>query len=141
MRKGYTILGVLLVLIIVSILAIGALPEFRRIMRRAEMGEVRGMVDSIRAGARQYVFKQGTIATLALSSDPPPADVWDQLNIDVDPNAVCAYTIVDLSIPARRWLQVDSSGDWLYRYELPDDSDGGDKNSSNADYRYIQDLP
>lgn len=134
MRKGYSLIGVLIVVIIVSILSIGAIPSFNRIIRRAEMKEVKDMVDSVRAGARQFVLKRGAIGILSITAP----DYWDQLNVDVDTNAVCAYTIVSGGTTTRQ-LRVESSGLLLYTYDLPNGP--GTLNAGNPDARYVQDLP
>lgn len=136
-KKGYTLVGVLIVVVIVGILATIAIPGFRQIIRRYELEEVRHMFEATRAGAKDYDFRIG-IGNLPTAAP----QCWEALNVNLPDNPICEYTIVAGGSTNRR-LQVRSrpSGAWiwLYRYDLPNGP--GAINGGNTDQKYIQDLP
>lgn len=136
MKKGYTIVDILVIVVVLGVLATITLPVYNKIIRRARMREVVTLIALTRVGARYYDGKYG------ITSLTTPGNIA-ALNVDLPPDPVCTYEIVDLDDPPqdppRRWLQVNSSGDWLYRYQLPTGS--GTINTDNPDSRYVQDLP
>lgn len=131
MKKGYTIVDVLVVIVVLATLAAIAVPVYSRIIRRASMREVVTLIALTRVGARYYDGKYG-ISALATPGN------LSTLSVDVPPGTVCTYSIV-AGGTTNRQLQVDSSGDWLYTYDLPNGP--GTINADNPDARYIQDLP
>lgn len=131
MKKAYTIVDVLLIVIILAILAAIVTPAYNKVVRRSELKEVRTLVELTRAGARYYHGKYG------ITSITPPANL-SVLNVTVPPDAKCTYSIVSGGTTGRQ-LQVTSSNGLLYTYDLPDGP--GAINGVNPDARYVQDLP
>lgn len=137
MKKAYTLIGVLIVVVILGILATGAIPSLRQIIRRTELKEVRSVVEAVISGARYYELKYGTITTLPLYDSGTQKD-WPALNVELPNNPVCAYEILDGGTTGKQ-LRVNSDGVWLYTYDLPRGL--GAINAGNSDAKYVRELP
>ncbi|MCM8779626.1 MAG: type IV pilin-like G/H family protein [Candidatus Omnitrophica bacterium] len=79
MKKGFTLLELLIVIIIIGVLAVIALTQYRNLSERARMGEAKSVIGSIRTAQRVYHEENGAFATSdinALSTyiTVPPAD-------------------------------------------------------------------
>lgn len=132
MKKGYTLIDVLIVVVVLGVLATIAIPAYRMIIRRAELKEVKNTVELARAGAKYYDLKHG------ISGLTTPGSL-STLKVDVPDDSECTYTIVDGGGGIRR-LEVRRKSDnvLLYDYDLPD---GPGSIKSTSDARYLQDLP
>lgn len=121
--------------VILGILATGAIPSFRQIIRRTELKEVRNVVEAVISGARHYELKRGNLTTLTTASP----DCWYALNVELPDNPFCTYAIVIVGGTGRRLNVYSPSAQWLYRYYLP--RGPGAINGANPDAKYVQDLP
>lgn len=135
MKKGYTLIDVLIIVVILGVLVTVAIPAYRRIIRRAELREVRNLLELTRAGARYYHLKYDI--TDIDTSEGQDA-VFRSLRVDIPADSNCIYQIV--AIGTTRQLQVIRRSDsaLLYTYDLPD---AGGSIQKTSDERYLQDLP
>lgn len=86
-KKGFTLLEVLIVVIIIGILAAIALPQYTTTLEKSKSAEAATNVGSIRAALDRYWYQNGAITTTI-----------GNLDID-DPNSVTnklyTYTVTD----------------------------------------------
>ena len=86
-KKGFTLLEVLIVVIIIGILAAIALPQYMTSIEKARSGEAANNIGSLRTAIDRYWYQNGSITTNI-----------DNLDID-NPNSITnklyAYTITD----------------------------------------------
>ena len=77
MKKGFTLLELLIVIIIIGVLAVVALTQYKNLTERARSSEAREMINGIRTAERVYFEDHGnfapTIADLGDVIQPPPA--------------------------------------------------------------------
>jgi prepilin-type N-terminal cleavage/methylation domain-containing protein len=135
MKRGFTLVEIMTVLVIIVILASLGIPMFYKATREAELAEVELMVDMVSAGARYYDFKYGFA-----SFDPSagPVVYWKALNVDLPPHSECQYTIIAEGGKKKLLVESMPTGKvpwiWLYKYELPKDTNPSDNiNSANTD--------
>ena len=130
MKKAFTTIELIIVMVILGIIASVALPGYSRIKKRMEYKEASGILELVRAGAKYYDLKYG-IAAL----DPTAGPLWTHLKIDDPPAANLGYAIV-----AGPDLQISNTGgDVLYTYTLPD---GPGATTAEEDAAYLPaDLP
>lgn len=136
MRKGYTVIDVLIIVVILGVLATVAIPAYRMIVRHSQLREVRNLVELTRAGARYYSNKHGITAIDPSKGQPA---VWNSLRIDLPASPYCTYQITSPNATTRR-LEVtrNSDGALLYTYDLPN---GPGAVQATTDARYLNDLP
>ncbi len=74
-RKGFTLLELIIVVIVIGILASIALPRFIRVAERARMAEAKSILDSLRSSQMRYLaqWNSYTGTTTLLDAPPPPA--------------------------------------------------------------------
>ncbi|MDP8216322.1 MAG: prepilin-type N-terminal cleavage/methylation domain-containing protein [Candidatus Kaelpia imicola] len=102
--KGFTMLEVLIVIIIIAILATFAIPQYLKASKRAIASEAVTTLGALRGGLARYYQEYNT-----LTSD---LDELDVDNPDDVPNANFSYTI-------------DTGSDDLSDYELTADGESG----------------
>lgn len=77
MKKGFTLLELLIVIIIIGVLAVVALTQYRNLSERARMSEAKSVIGAIRTAERIYHEDQGsftpTLADLDAYIDVPPS--------------------------------------------------------------------
>jgi prepilin-type N-terminal cleavage/methylation domain-containing protein len=113
MKKAYTLVEIIVVVVILSILASIALPGFKMIKKRIEYKETSGVVGLVRAGAKYYDLKYG------LTELPAGDNAWTYLKVDKPSDVYLVYEIVDDA--GVKYMRIkNQSGDLLYSYKLPD---------------------
>lgn len=132
MKKAYTIIDVLIIVVILAILAAVVVPAYNKVVRRSELKEVRTLVELTRAGAKYYHGKYW------ITSITTPANL-SVLNVTVPSDAKCTYSIVS-GAGNTRILEVRRTSDnvLLYTYQLPN---GPGVVQATTDARYLEDLP
>ena len=131
MKKAFTLIELLIVLVILAIITAFVLPGYGNIRRRAEYREASSLLNLVRAGAKYYDLKYG-ISHLALGG----VAAWPAMRVD-DPSSSAHLTYDIIAGPA---LQVSNpDGDVLYTYTLPD---GPGALTADADTAFLPaDLP
>jgi prepilin-type N-terminal cleavage/methylation domain-containing protein len=130
MKKAFTLVEILIVIVVLGILAAFLLPGYGNIRKRAEYREASGLLNLVRAGAKYYDLKYG-INHLALGG----AGAWDAMRVDEPSTAHLTYNII-----AGPELEIRSpDGNVLYTYRLPD---GPGVTTADPDTAYLPgDLP
>lgn len=77
MKKGFTLLELLIVIIIIGVLAVVALTQYRNLSERARSSEAKTTIGGIRTAEKIYMEDTSTFATTALTQlgayiTPPP---------------------------------------------------------------------
>ena len=70
-RKGFTLLELIIVVIVIGILASVALPRFIRVTERARIGEAKSILGTIRSSQLRYLGQWNAYATNVVSLDVP----------------------------------------------------------------------
>lgn len=126
LKKGFTLLEVLIVVIIIGILAAIAMPQYVSTIEKARSGEAVANIGSVRTAVDRYWYQNGSITT-----DPDDLDI-DNPNLIT--NKLYTYTITDdgttastraYTINAARtaggnsywvkWVQTNNNSAGLYR--------------------------
>ena len=89
MKKGLTLIELVVVLVVIAIIASLAIPSFKGIIRNTYISEVYGMASLIISGARYYDFKYDFDNFDATD----PSQYWGALNVNIPNNAKCRYEI------------------------------------------------
>lgn len=111
MKKAFTLVETLMVLVILGILSAFLLPGYEKIKKRAEYRETTGLLNLVRAGAKYYDLKYGINH---LSAGGTAA--WPAMRVNEPTDAKLTYVIV--AGPA---LEIrNPNGNLLYTYTLPD---------------------
>jgi prepilin-type N-terminal cleavage/methylation domain-containing protein len=132
MKRGFTLIEMLTVVIVLSILATVSLPIYNRVKKRIEYRETSGVLELVRAGAKYYDLKYG-ISVLS-SGDP----AWTQLKVDKPAWLNLVYSIEDSA--GTKYMRIrNKNNNLLYSYRLPD---GPGSKTAHADTAYLPaDLP
>ena len=87
-RRGFTLLELLIVVVIIGILATFAIPQFLKATERAKVGKAKNALGLISQGEKMYFADQGDYLDVTLGGDFSPLDEYieiaDQLNADGD---------------------------------------------------------
>jgi len=77
-RKGFTLLELIIVVIVIGILASIALPRFIRVAERARIAEAKSILDALRSSQMRYLAQWNTYTgvTGMLDTPPPPAKYY-----------------------------------------------------------------
>ena len=124
--KGFTLLEVLIVVIIIGILATIALPQYIRTLEKARSSEAVANVGSIRASLDRYWYQVGSITTdLGQVDIDNPNDVTNKLYTyavtdDGTTSSIRKYTVtatrtVGTETYTVTWIQTDNETGKLYR--------------------------
>ena len=134
-RKGFTLLELLIVVIVIGILAAIALPQYMSTIERSKAGEAMANIGAIRSSLDRYWYESG--GDLSGATLPDSADENDT-TLDINnPNAVTnklyTYSISGLSASGDRaytvtatrtargetynvwWIQTDNNTGALYK--------------------------
>ena len=135
MKKAFTTIEIMIVMVILAIIASIALPGYVEFKKRIEYKEASGILELVRAGAKYYDLKYG-IAAL----DPTAGPLWTHLKVDDPSSAHLVYSIVTGPAAGESDLQISNTdGDVLYTYTLPD---GPGATTAEPDVAYLPtDLP
>lgn len=87
LKKGFTLLEVLIVVIIIGILVAIALPQYTNTLEKSKSAEAAANVGSLRAALDRYWYQNGSITTTISN-----LDIDDPNNIT---NKLYTYTITD----------------------------------------------
>jgi prepilin-type N-terminal cleavage/methylation domain-containing protein len=130
MKKAFTTIEVLVVVVILGILVSIAIPGYSRLKKSTEYREALGFLELVRAGAKYYDLKYG------ISGLPTGTGAWTALKIDEPAGPQLNYAIIS---GPRLEIQ-NQTGAWLYRYNLVNGTT--QKRTGHADYQYLpKDLP
>ncbi len=130
MKKAFTMIEILVVLLILGILISISIPGYSRLKKRTEYKEASGILELVRAGAKYYDLKYG------VSGLPTGSSAWAALKIDEPAGPQLTYEVV-----TGPKLEIkNKGGDWLYRYHL--ETGAVERNTGHDDYAYLPgDLP
>ncbi|PIP67654.1 MAG: hypothetical protein COW92_05325 [Candidatus Omnitrophica bacterium CG22_combo_CG10-13_8_21_14_all_43_16] len=98
-RKGFTLLEVLIVVIIIGILAAIALPQYTATIEKSRSAEAATNVGSIRAALDRYWYQTNNMSTATLPADGS-AGTLDIDNPNAVTNKLYSYALSDLSADA-----------------------------------------
>jgi len=131
-KKGFTIIEIIAVVIILGILAAISLPVYNKIIKRTGFKEVASIVSLVRAGAKYYDLKYD------LSALQGNATTWDVLKVDAPTTSTGANLTYAMTGGATPVLEVSYGGNTIYTYDLQ----AGTGTKSGADSTYLPaDLP
>jgi len=113
MKKGFTLIEIIVILLIFGILATISFPLYNKTIKRTGFKEVVNIVSLVKAGAKYYVLKYGAAGL------PANETAWDCLKVDKPSDSGAKLTYVITSSGAGNpALQVSYDGSILYEYDL-----------------------
>lgn len=95
MRKGFTLLEILIVIIIIAILATFAIPQYIRASKRAIASEAVSVIGSIKGAMARYYQEHGVTTTNLdnLDIDNPNEVVGHNFTYTIGGSGITGYTI------------------------------------------------
>jgi prepilin-type N-terminal cleavage/methylation domain-containing protein len=113
MKRAFTLVEMMIVIIIISIITTFGLPSYHKMKKTIEYKEASGIVGMVRAAAGYYYMQYGDFDDLQLG-----AGAWDDLNIEQPDGDKLTYEIADDA--GVKYIRIRNlSGDLLYSYKLP----------------------
>jgi len=112
MKRGFTLIEVMIVVVILGLLVSITLPMYSKVIRRTGFKEVSGIVNLVRAGAKYYDLKYDLSAF-----DANDTTAWNFLKVDKpwDSGIGLTYVLTGGTSPV---LEVSYDGNLLYQYDL-----------------------
>ncbi len=103
-KKGFTLVELLMVVIIIGILVTLAVPNYYRSIERAKAGKAKAAMDAIRKGELQYrAFNDTYSDDLAdLEAYDLPKDLWDNASDGDWTYTITTFTASELVIDSAR---------------------------------------
>lgn len=104
MKKAFTLVELLIVIVIIGILATMAVPLYQKMVDKARWAEPRIMMDNIRKMELVYYMQYGEYADCGSGVDPNWA--WEKIGIDspnANPNRKFTYDVLD-DIDSSKWF-------------------------------------
>jgi prepilin-type N-terminal cleavage/methylation domain-containing protein len=135
MKKSFTIIELVIVIVILGIFAMVSFPMYNKIIKRTGFKEVASIVNLVRAGAKYYDLKYD------LSNLPAGETAWGGLKVDkpAASGAELTYTITASETTGNPELEVSYDDSLLYEYDLITET-GAPTEDPNAAY-LPADLP
>lgn len=99
LRKGFTLLEVLIVVIIIGILAAIALPQYTSTLEKARSAEAVSNIGSLRTSFDRYWYEKSSTAAAYVAAT---LDTLDVDNPNSDTSAKFTYTLTDSSTLAAK---------------------------------------
>ncbi|MFC1667273.1 prepilin-type N-terminal cleavage/methylation domain-containing protein [Candidatus Omnitrophota bacterium] len=130
LKKGFTLLEVLIVVIIIGVLAAIALPQYVNTIEKARSAEATGHIGALRSSMDRYWYEQGALASSYAAAS------WANLDVDNpnnDSGRLFNYTLTDTGTMATKaytiraerigktsthwvqWTQTDNNTGRLYK--------------------------
>jgi prepilin-type N-terminal cleavage/methylation domain-containing protein len=93
-KKGFTLLELIIVIIVIGILASIALPRYLRVAERSRMAEGKSILGTLRGAQLRYQAEHGnyTDTASALDADMTTSRYFDDATVDTDPTAIASVT-------------------------------------------------
>jgi len=119
-KKGFTLLELIIVVIVIGILASIALPRFVRVAERARIAEAKTILDALRSSQMRYLAQWNTYTGTATNLDtpvPPPKYFTFVTN-------ACSSTIGSNAIATATRNTVENPGGAFVGYTVTITADG-----------------
>ena len=98
MKKGFTLLEILIVIIIIAILATFAIPQYIRAAKRAIASEAISVIGSIKGALARYYQEHGALPeTFSSGEDSWPLDIDDPASVAGGANFSYTVSVTDSS--------------------------------------------
>ncbi len=93
-RKGFTLIELMIVVVIIGILAALAIPRFMKSTTKAKQSEAKQILKQIYTMQHTYRQANSTYGDAGLTSVPGAVFTFPQIGVDIQSSAVYAYSIV-----------------------------------------------
>ena len=87
-RRGYTLIEVLIVVVIIGVLAAIAIPKFSETKRKAQVAAMKSALRRARVEAESYFAVNNTYVGLPLISTPP-------VSLGINPNVTANFVLIE----------------------------------------------
>ncbi len=92
-KKGFTLIELMIVVVIIGILAALAIPRFMRSTTKAKMSEARQLLKQIYTMQRAYRQEKDTYACNGLTATAAAGDAFADIGVDVGASARYSYAM------------------------------------------------
>ena len=93
-RKGFTLIELMIVVVIIGILAALAIPRFMKATAKAKQSEAKQLLKQIYTMEHAYRQANNTYGDNGLTSVPGAAFTFPQIGVEIQSSALYAYNIV-----------------------------------------------